>query len=78
MLVPAQLHTFAQHPAEGELLLRDEDILQLFLQFVADAQAIHCRRGGERSSAVARTTLQPAVSTQLSALSTEPAFPTLW
>lgn len=43
MLVPQNPHTFAQHPAEGELLLWDEDVLQLLLQFIADAQAIHCR-----------------------------------
>lgn len=36
-------HTFAQHPAQGELLLRDEYILQLVFQFIADAQAVHCR-----------------------------------
>lgn len=43
MLVPQNPHTFAQHPAEGELLLWDKDVLQLLLQFIADAQAIHCR-----------------------------------
>lgn len=33
--------TFAQHAAQGELLLRDEHILQFVLQFITDAQAVH-------------------------------------
>lgn len=42
-------HTFAQHPAQGELLLWDEYILQFVLQLITDAQAVHCgEAGGEK------------------------------
>lgn len=39
-------HTFAQHPAQGELLLWYEHILQFVLQLIADAQAVHCGEQG--------------------------------
>lgn len=45
-------NTFAQHPAQGELLFGDEHILQFVLQFVTDAQAVHCwgRGWGEKGT----------------------------
>lgn len=43
--------TFAQHAAQGELLLRDKHILQSVLKLIADAQAVHCSRRQEGEGA---------------------------
>ena len=40
--------TFAQHAAQGELLLGDEHILQFVLQLITDAQAVHWWGGVEK------------------------------
>lgn len=76
MLVPQNPHTFAQHPAEGELLLWDEDVLQLLLQFIADAQAIHCREEVKGKQSCSQTHTPAYCLPQLSALSTAPGSST--